>query len=315
MDDRAWDHAWHDTALDAAIAELEEHRLGAARTVLAEARAQPEVRSLRVEVLASRLVGSGSQVLGMAMDDVDPELSLLAGAVSISEAQVIADGATDPNAARMAHAYLRRALGPLNQAAELLDADPVPHDLLQTVTSATNRAECDKAWARVVKRGPTLFSAHRARVEILDPADALEFARSVARSAGSGDPRVALVVLAHFRVHAGLAAAFRASGRGADRRAMWDYFGAAVRDEIAALSQRYLAAARPHPRAVEAHNLFAAAFTRMYQYSLAEPHLAAVAGRPSGWAWAFVGGAKAYDRAVRRRTRDAPADRRWFSNP
>ncbi|GGS42758.1 hypothetical protein [Actinokineospora fastidiosa] len=303
------DHAWDDTALDAAIAELEEHRISPARTILAEARTQPETRSLRVEVLAGRLVGLGGQVLSLAMDSVDPELSLLAGAVAIAEAQVIADGATDSNAARVAHAYLRRALGPLNQAAELVDTDPVPHDLLQTVTSATNRAECDKAWERAVKRGPTLFSAHRARVEILDPVKALAFARATARSAGSGDPRIALVVLAHFRVHAGLEAAFRASGKAADRRAMWDYFGGAVRDEVAALSQRFLAAARPHPRTVEAHNLFAAAFTRMYEYSLAEPHLAAVAGRPSGWAWSFVGGAKAYDRAVRRHVRNVPADR------
>ncbi|MFC7613425.1 hypothetical protein ACFQV2_07205 [Actinokineospora soli] len=103
---------WHDPALTAALADLAEHDLTPARTVLADARDDPEVRSLRVEVLSEELIGSGRQILGLAMDDVDPELSLLAGAVAVREARVIAEGARDADAARMTHAYLRRAVGP-----------------------------------------------------------------------------------------------------------------------------------------------------------------------------------------------------------
>lgn len=254
--------AWHDPALDAAVDALEDG-LVAARAVLFEARTDPEVRSLRVEALAERLVGSGRGIIGQAMDTVDAELSLLAGAVAVREARVIAEGSRDPNAARMTHAYLRRAVGPLTQAAELVESDPVPHDLLQYTTAVLNPAERDGAWQQVITRAPRLYSAHRTRIDLLPDEQAIAFARTTARTAGSGDPRLALVAYAHLR----------ASTR---TRA---YFDHPIRIEIADLAARFLAAARPHPRTPQAHTIFAAAFAAMSSPGLAAPHLAA-ARRP-----------------------------------
>ncbi|MFC7613424.1 hypothetical protein ACFQV2_07200 [Actinokineospora soli] len=54
--------------------------------------------------------------------------------------------------------------------------------------------------------------------------------------------------------------------RGAELHARWEYFGShggRTRTEIADLSERFLAAARPHPRTRQAHTLFATAFTAM----------------------------------------------------
>ncbi|MFC5289020.1 hypothetical protein ACFPM7_18365 [Actinokineospora guangxiensis] len=290
---------WDDPALAAATASLDDSAdlpadfagaLTAARTVLAESRAEPEVRSLRVEVLAEHLVGHGARITGQAMDDVDAELFLLAGAVAVREAKVIAESAAgeapgeraaEPTA-RMVHAYLRRAVGPLTHAAELIEADPVPHDLLQWVTAVLTPKERDRAWERAIRRAPRLYSAHRTRLDLLPAEQALAFARATARAAGSGDPRIALVAHAHFRLCARLAADYRAKGKtgdGAERHAAWEYFGrtaSPIRTEIAALSQRFLAAARPHPRTPQAHRLFAAAFTAMSSPEQAEPHVAAL---------------------------------------
>lgn len=271
--------AWHDPALDAAVAELADDDVTPACTVLAEARDDPEVRSLRVEVLADELIGSGRQIIGMAMDDVNAELSLLAGAVAVREARVIADGARDHDAARMTHAYLRRSVGPLNQAAELLAADPVPHDLLQFPAAVLTPAERDSPWDQVLRRAPRLFSAHRTRIDLMPAEQGLAFARATARAAGSGDPRIALVAYAHLRLCSRLAATHREAGKtehGAELHARWEYFGASARTEIAALSERFLAAARPHPRTPQAHILFAAAFAAMSLPALAEPHRAAL---------------------------------------
>lgn len=264
---------WHDPALSAAVDALDDPDapgLTAARAVLAEARTEPEVRSLRTEVLAERLVGSGRGLIGRAMDTVDAELSLLAGAVAVREARVIAEGSRDPDAARMTHAYLRRAVGPLNQAAELVAADPVPHDLLQYAAAVLNPAEREDAWQQAVKRAPRLFSAHRTRIDLLPDEQAIAFARDTARAAGSGDPRIALVAYAHLR----------AGARLASRRAYFGPAGGPVRGEIADLAARFLAAARPHPRTPQAHALFAAAFAAMASPDLAAPHLAA-ARRPA----------------------------------
>ena len=285
--------AWDDPALDAAVASLDESAdpasaLTAARTVLAEARAEPEVRSLRVEVLADRLVGHGARIIGQAMDDVDAELFLLAGAVAVREARVIAESAAGDGAARMVHAYLRRAVGPLSHAADLVEPDPVPHDLLQWAAAVLTPNERDRPWERVIRRAPRLYSAHRTRIDLLPAEQALAFARATARAAGSGDPRIALVAHAHFRMCARLVSDYRASGKtdhGAERHAAWEYFGRSaspIRAEIAALSERFLAAARPHPRTPQAHRLFAAAFTAMSSPELAEAHVAAISRRGGG---------------------------------
>ncbi|MFC5289018.1 hypothetical protein ACFPM7_18355 [Actinokineospora guangxiensis] len=301
--DPSWDRAWDDRTLDAALAELADGDIGPACAVLAEAREQPEVRSLRLEVLAERLVGAGDRVLELAMDEVNPELVLLAGAVALREARVIADGPLDPNALKVAAAYQRRSFGLLAQAAEDVDTDPVPHELALSIVAGLRPADADAVWGRVAKRCPTFYTGHRTRVSTLAPTDALAFARATARAAGSGDPRAALVVLAHFLGCRAKAAEFLAAGKNADGallNARWETFRnprSGVPGEIAELSQRYLAAARPHPRAIEAHNLFAAAFSAMGSPELSEPHLRLVVGKPSAWAWRWAGGEEGYNSA------------------
>ncbi|MFC7613427.1 hypothetical protein ACFQV2_07215 [Actinokineospora soli] len=80
--------SWPDAVLDAALAEAEDGRLGAARTVLAECRAEPEIRAFRVGELAKALLGFGDEIATIAGAG-DPDLLLLSGAVFVREAWAI----------------------------------------------------------------------------------------------------------------------------------------------------------------------------------------------------------------------------------
>lgn len=312
-----WDRAWQDSALSAAIAELAESRLRPVATILAECRERPEIRSLRVAVLADRLVGKGRGILELAGDDDNPDLLVLAGAIFVREALVITGDVpiTDLPRGRAAVAlsYLRKAAAPLNRAAAALPKDPVPVDHLQLVGSLldVDRGRVDSVWAEAQRRCPTLFSAHRNRLTVLaareDHDEMLAFARGCLDRARSGDPRLSLIASAHLEVARRLGRVAKDAGwkeRQAAFSAQYDHLArtSPAVAEVGRAAERWLRGPGGHPFALEIHNVFAAVFACAGQTELARPHLRAIGSRLTP-VWSMVGGESVYRKALKRHAR------------
>jgi hypothetical protein len=312
-----WDRAWHDSALAAAIAELAESRLRPVATILAECRDRPEVRSLRVAVLAERLVGQGRGILELAEDDDNPDLLVLAGTIFVREALVITGDLpiTELPRARaaVALAYLRKAAAPLNRAAAALPKDPVPVDHLQLVGSLldVDRPRIDGVWAEAQRRSPTLFSAHRNRLAVLaareDQSEMLTFARGCVDRARSGDPRLSLIASAHLEVARRLGRVDKNAGwkeRQAAFSARYDHLArtSPAVAEVGRAAERWLRGPGAHPFALEIHNVFASVFACAGQTELARPHLRAIGTRLTP-VWTMVGGESLYRKAIKRHMR------------
>jgi hypothetical protein len=175
---------------------------------------------------------------------------------------------------------------PLLTAAGMMPDDPVPWEAMMWVGLGLERPRADKdaVWSEAVRRHPTLFSANLARLLTLSPAwggtvkEMLEFAREVTARSPEGDPLPALLALAHFEQVA--------AERTPMTRGGW--FSDAVLREIVSAASRWWERG-PHPRAVEAHNIFGAAFYLADLRRPARGHLSRTGGRASRLPWTHLG--------------------------
>lgn len=288
------DRPWADTMLDEAVGAAYRGDLRAAVAVLAESRGDPETRSLRIEALSRALMGASRSLEGpLAYDQGNPDLWLWLGRTRLEEAwERRPDVRARAVQADRMHAYraaMERARQPLLTAAALAPDDPVPWECLMWLAVGLDRPRIDKdaVWYECSRRWPSLYSAAVARLITLSPGwggtaqETLAFARAAAAHAPEGSPLPALVPLAHFEIAA------------ADRMPMSrsGWFSFDVQREIVAAagqwSERRLGGA--HPRSVEAHNVFGAAF---YVSDLRRPargHLARTGGRHSRLPWSHLG--------------------------
>lgn len=280
--------------LDTAVAEVHRGKLEAGIPALAATRGDPEVRSLRIEALSRAAIGSSGSIEALAArDQPNPDLWLWLGRTRVEEAWAVKPDvrarAVQAHRLQAFHAAMELARQPLLTAAGLFPGDPVPWECLLWLALGLERPRADKdaVWFECVRRWPTLFSANVARMTTLSPGwggtaqDMFEFARETAARAPEGSPLAALVPLAHFE-HV-------VSERVPLSRGAWFPFDA-QREIVSAAgtwSERRLGGA--HPRSIEAHNAFGAAFYLADLRRPARGHLARTAGRFSRLPWSHLG--------------------------
>jgi hypothetical protein len=285
---------WVDHALDQAVTAVRDRYFRFGAHVLAESRNDPELRSLRVEALAKAAVGwSGGIEALLAEDARNPDLWLWLGRTRVEEAWSIRpDGrARAVQAARFTtYAKLMRgAREPLRKAAEMLPDDPVPWESMLWLALGLDldREEKDALWEQVSRRCPTLYGAHVARVVTLSPQwggvpeEMFDFARVAMSTAGREDPRAALVPLAYFE--------YFVQSRSGIIRGSSSWFTPEENRDVAMAARGWFEGARPHPRTIEAHNIFGAAFHLADARRPARQHLLRTFGRPSGLPWTYLG--------------------------
>lgn len=279
--------------LDEAVNALERGYLEPAIPALVATRGDPEVRALRVEALAKAAVGltKGIEAL-LARDQVNPDLWLWLGRTRIEEAWEIKPDvrarAVQADRMRVFHQAMDGARAPLLAAAQLMPADPAPWASLLWLALGLERPREDKdsIWAEASRRHRTLYAANVARLITLSPGwggtsqEMFDFARDMGSQASDGDPLSALLPLAYFEHVAG-----ERSGRS---RAWFSYD---VQREISSAAGRWHESrgVRPHPRAVEAHNAFGAAFYLADMRRPARGHLSRTGGRFSSLPWSHLG--------------------------
>ena len=269
------DRPWFDPALDQAVNAVGDHYIRYAVSCLAQTRRDFELRSLRVEALARAARGWSQGIEAMLADDPgNPELLLWLGRTRIEEAWQIRP--TSRGRAAQAADYraftkmVQSARDPLTAAAERLPDDPVPWESMMWASLALELEpeQRDEIWQRVRERCPTLYGANAARVITLSPQwggvteEMFDFARVAAGTSGRQDPRAALIPLAYFE-H------FVQERSGILRgRSSW-FTDDEIRDVETAARGWFSGAGHPdqadrhgrvHPRTIEAHNLFGAAF-------------------------------------------------------
>ncbi|WP_019631099.1 hypothetical protein [Actinomadura atramentaria] len=286
---------WTDPALDQAVTAVGDRYFRFGAHVLAESRADPEVRSLRVEALAKAAIGwSGGVEALLAEDPRNPDLWLWLGRTRVEEAWSIRpDGRARAVQAAGFTAYaklMRGAREPLLTAAELLPDDPVPWESMLWLALGLDldREEKDLLWERASARCPTLYGAHVARVVSLspqwggDPDEMFDFARVAMGTADRADPRAALVPLAYFEYFVQL--------RSGIIRGSSSWFTPEENRDVAAAARGWFEGHVPHPRTIEAHNVFGAAFHLADARRPARQHLLRTFGRPSALPWTYLGG-------------------------
>ncbi|GAA3926573.1 hypothetical protein GCM10023085_04930 [Actinomadura viridis] len=286
---------WTDPALDQAVSAVHDRYLRVGARILAEARADPELRSLRVEALAKAAVGSSPLIEALlAQDSSNPDLWLWLGRTRVEEAwRIRPDARARAVQAAGYTAYTRKmraAREPLMRAVELWPADPVPWEALLWMALGLDveREEKDELWKQAYRRGPTLYGAHVARVVSLSPQwggmpeEMFDFARVAMSTADREDPRSALLPLAYFEY-------FVQERQGIIRGAS-SWFSAEEYRDVQAAARGWFEGPRPHPRTVEAHNVFGAAFYLADARRPARQHLLRTMGRPSSLPWTYLGG-------------------------
>lgn len=299
---------WIDPVLDQAVDAVHGRYLGNAVPCIAETRGHPELRSLRVEALARAVQGWSHGIEALLSNDRgNPDLLLWLGRTRVEEAWQIRP--TSRGRAAQAADYraftkmVQSARGPLMAAAERLPDDPVPWESMMWAGLALDLepADRDALWEQVKARCPTLYGANAARVITLSPQwggvaeEMFDFARLAMSTSGRDDPRAALIPLAYFE-H------FVQERSGILRGSSSWFSDDEVRDvETAARGWFSGTAGRAHPRTIEAHNLFGAAFHLGDARRPARQHLARTNGRPSRLPWNYLGGDEAaqYAKACR----------------
>ncbi|GLW07940.1 hypothetical protein Misp01_30700 [Microtetraspora sp. NBRC 13810] len=289
--------------LDDTVAAVRHGSLETAGTVLGATRLDPERRALRVEALAKAAVGASSAVEALvARDNGNPDLWLWLGRTRVEEAwRLKPDVRARAVQAHRLQAFrqaMDAARQPLLTAASLMPGDPVPWEAMMWVALGLDRPRSDKdsVWFEAARRYRSLFPANVARLVTLSPEwggtaqEMLGFARAAAARAADTDPLAALVPLAHFE-HV-------AAGRTPMSRGPW-FSEEALREIVAAAGRWWQRGA--HPRAIEAHNVFGAAFYLADLRRPARGHLARTRGRGSRLAWSHLGDpAQQYVRACAR---------------
>lgn len=284
-----------DPVLDHAVEAVRDRYLRAGVYALAEARADAELRSLRVEALSKAGIGysQGIEAL-LAEDPGNPDLWLWLGRTRVEEAWKIRPDARAR--AVQAAGYtaftkkLRAAREPLMTAAEMWPDDPVPWESMIWLALGLDldREEKDALWKEAHHRHPTLFGSHVARVVQLSPQwggvpeEMFDFARFAMSMADRADPRAALVPLAYFEY-------FVQERSGIIRGASSWFSSDEIRD-VEGAARGWFEGPYPHPRTIEAHNLFGAAFHLADARRPARQHLSRTWGRPSSLPWTYLGG-------------------------
>lgn len=282
-------HTYEDPVLDEAVRSVADGQLGPALAALAQCRARPEVRALRVRVLAEKLVGQAESLRRKAAESDDPDLWLLAGSAFVAEAWAIRGhgwaSSVGEDRFRMFFATLRKAIGPLTRAAERLDRDAVAWAEMQRAGLGLqiDRAELDAIWREIAARTQTLYPAYYTRVQVLarkwggSHEEMLAFARLCADAAPKGDPLAAMIPLAHFEVLLASLNELLAAGHTIKAAMLPATYFTKVRAEIDAAADKWMVAIpRSHPRALEAHNAFAAAYVLAADQVRARTHLVAM---------------------------------------
>jgi hypothetical protein len=287
---------WRDPDLDWAVDAVRDRRLlriGA--HALAESRRDPEVRSVRVEALSRAAVGFSRDVEALAAEDPsNPDLWLWLGRTRVEEAWRIRPEARAR--AVQAQSYttytksMQSAREPLMRAASLWPDDPVPWEamLWYALGLGLEREDKDALWLQASRRCPTLYGAHVARVVSLSPQwggmtdEMFGFARTAMSMAPREDPRAALIPLAYFE--------YFVQERSGMIRGASSWFSPEERREVEAAARGWFEGHRLHPRTIEAHNLFGAAFHLADARRPARQHLLRTRGRPSSLPWTYLGG-------------------------
>jgi hypothetical protein len=280
--------------LDAAVAAVRHRYLRPAVAALAEARRDWELRSLRVEALARAAVGCSQDIEALlAAEPANPDLLLWLGRTWVEEAWMVRPnprGRAVQAAAYQAFAKrMRAARGPLLAAAERLPDDPVPWEAMMWLGLGLELASEDKEalWLHVHRRCPSLYGANVARVITLSPQwggvaeEMFDFARVQMSTAAREDPRSALIPLAYFE--------YFVQERSGILRGSSRWFSDEEIRDVQSAARGWFEGSRPHPRTVEAHNLFGAAFNLADVRRPARQHLARTKGRPSRLPWSYLG--------------------------
>ncbi|WP_245973998.1 hypothetical protein [Thermomonospora umbrina] len=285
-----------DPALDHAVEAVRDRYLRVGSAVLAHSRTDPELRSLRVEALAKAATGwsQGIEAL-LAEEPGNPDLWLWLGRTRVEEAWRIRPGARARSVQAAGYtAYSKQmnsAREPLMTAAELFPDDPVPWESLMWLALGLDldREEKDSLWEQAHQRWPTLFGSHVARVVTLSPQwggmmeEMFDFARVAMSTAPREDPRAALIPLAYFE--------YFVQERSGIIRGSSSWFSAEECRDVETAARGWFEGQHPHPRTVEAHNLFGAAFYLADARRPARQHLIRTCGRPSGLPWHYLGDA------------------------
>jgi hypothetical protein len=288
------DRPWADAVLDEAVDAACRGDLTAGAAALAASRGDPEHRSLRVEALARAVIGSSRSVEALvAAGRHNPDLWLWLGRARLEEAWKLKPDvrarAVQADRLRDFHTAMDGARQPLLTAAALAPGDPVPWECMMWLALGLDRPRSDKdaAWYECTRRWPTLYPAAVVRMTTLSPGwggtaqEMLGFARAVTARAPEGSPLPALLPLAHFE-HV-------AVDRTPMSRGAW--FGFDAQREIVAAAGRWSESrlTTAHPRSIEAHNAFGAAFYLADLRRPARGHLARTSGRFSRLPWSHLG--------------------------
>jgi len=285
------DRPWADTMLDEAVAAVRRKVFGAGTIAIGAARGDPERRALRIEALAKAAVGHSRAIEALAARDrANPDLWLWLGRTRVEEAWMIKPDvkarAVQAQRTQAFQGAMESARTPLFAAVSLAPSDPVPWESIMWLYLGLDRPrqEKDAVWYEAVRRYPMLFPANVARLMTLSPAwggsaqEMLEFARQAVSRSPDGDPMASLVPLAHFEQVA--------SGRSPMSRGGW--FSDEALREVVSHSGRWLGN-DSHPRSIEAHNLFGAAFYLADLRRPARGHLMRTKGRVSTLPWSYLG--------------------------
>lgn len=286
--------AWNDPVLDVAVDALQDRFPHPAVAALAETWHDWELRSLRVEALSKAAVGWSKGIESLlAAEPANPDLLLWLGRTRVEEAWAIRPsgrGRSVQSAGYQAFAErMRSARGPLMAAAERRPADPVPWEAMMWLGLGLGLEPADKTalWRHAERRCPSLYGANAARVITLSPQwggvaeEMFDFARVQMSTAHRDDPRFALIPLAYFE--------YFARERSGILRGTSRWFSEEEIRDVQSAACGWFEGSRPHPRTVEAHNLFGAAFSLGDVRRPARQHLARTNGRPSTLPWSYLG--------------------------
>ncbi|WP_146159515.1 hypothetical protein [Allonocardiopsis opalescens] len=316
------DRTWYDQELDAACDTVSDGHPAAGAVLLAAGRDDHERRALRAEGLGRAGRELATEVTALAVDTDDDteraDLLLWLGWIRIAAAwhgTLDAErGGTPLDLAKLGDA-LTKAEEPLRTAARLLPDDPVPWVglLWWALGSGADDSVRDELWAEVQRRAPSLYAGHVARLHSLSPRYGgspermFAFAWETVQQAPEGDPLPAVLPLAHADHLLSQRAALLAAGkaRRAQRFAS-TYFNARMIRELETADRKWRLNARPHPRYLEAHHLFAWAFIRAGNIHAARWHMRWPGERAATVPWGYEGDPAAHYAVARDAVLNAP---------